>query len=763
MPSFDLLILPLVRAGGQEQIEIPGLHAPGAPRRTARGRDRDQLVLYLSLTGGNLASAERIDSILAGFTKTYYQTTGTVTTAMRAVAESANQLFLDKNLRGGSTGSQVVGMLTQVVLRFDHLFLAQSGAGHAFAITSKGVQHYFDPHLSGRGLGLTRTTNLRFSQIDLQANDALVLTLDPPARWTTAMLQGSQGQGPESVRRRLLSQAGPELSAVLLQAQPGEGQLRLLRPAQPQRPKIAQPSIEVAAPSQARPQPVSPAVEPAQVDLQPEDLPVSMELPEEEFQGNDVELITVSLRREAYPEQDKIPEPLPPSQGPRLTERTQSKRGPDLSFLGRALAAIGRAFTGAALSVLRVTALFAKRMLPDESIFTLPTSTMAFIAIAIPLVVVAVSSAVYFQRGRAEQFQVYFEQAQEAAMAAQAEENPEALRQNWEATLDLLDQAESFETSADSRNLREQAQGALDQLDSIERLDFQPALAEDLKENAHITRIAATDADLYMLNAREGVVLRAILTNDGYRLDPTFQCGPGPHGGVIVGSIKDITSLPKGDDSRATILAMDANGNLLFCIPGDAPLAVSMASPDINLGSSEALTYDTDDLYVLDPPSNAVWIYRRMAIQEEPRLFFGDQIPPMQDVIDMAVNLNDLFLLHTDGHLTTCAFSGLLESPTRCQDPAEYADPRPGRPSGPLIEDAYFTEIYFAPPPDPSLYMLEPNSLAIYHLSVRLTFQRQYRPLDPLPEGPATAFAISRGNRTAFLAVGNQVFYAAMP
>jgi hypothetical protein len=125
--------------------------------------------------------------------------------------------------------------------------------------------------------------------------------------------------------------------------------------------------------------------------------------------------------------------------------------------------------------------------------------------------------------------------------------------------------------------------------------------------------------------------------------------------------------------------------------------------------------------------------------------------------------LNDLFLLHTDGHLTTCVFSGLLESPTRCQDPAEYADPRPGRPSGPLIEDAYFTEIYFAPPPDPSLYMLEPNSLAIYHLSVRLTFQRQYRPLDPLPEGPATAFAISRGNRTAFLAVGNQVFYAAMP
>ena len=136
MSSFDLLILPLVRASGQEKTEIPGLHVASAPRRPARGRDRDKLVLYFNLTGGTLAPPEQLGSLLAGFAKTYYQTSGTVTTALRAAAESVNRYLLDRNLRSGSTGSQVVGMLTQVVMRDDRISLAQSGPTHAFVITS---------------------------------------------------------------------------------------------------------------------------------------------------------------------------------------------------------------------------------------------------------------------------------------------------------------------------------------------------------------------------------------------------------------------------------------------------------------------------------------------------------------------------------------------------------------------------------------------------------------------------------------------------
>ena len=72
-------------------------------------------------------------------------------------------------------------------------------------------------------------------------------------------------------------------------------------------------------------------------------------------------------------------------------------------------------------------------------------------------------------------------------------------------------------------------------------------------------------------------------------------------------------------------------------------------------------------------------------------------------------------------------------------------------------------------PPDPSLYLLDPSSQAIYHFSLRLNYQRQLRPDTDLlleastPEKPATAFTISPDNRITFMALGNQVLYAGMP
>jgi len=70
----------------------------------------------------------------------------------------------------------------------------------------------------------------------------------------------------------------------------------------------------------------------------------------------------------------------------------------------------------------------------------------------------------------------------------------------------------------------------------------------------------------------------------------------------------------------------------------------------------------------------------------------------------------------------------------------------------------------FASAPDPSLYMLEPLTKAVYRFSPRsdsLELRGQFRAAidQPLSSGPATAMAISP-NRFIFLSVGNQVFYA---
>ena len=140
------------------------------------------------------------------------------------------------------------------------------------------------------------------------------------------------------------------------------------------------------------------------------------------------------------------------------------------------------------------------------------------------------------------------------------------------------------------------------------------------------------------------------------------------------------------------------------------------------------------------------------------------------NVIDLAVDGNDLFLLHADGRMTQCTFSELEVSPTRCVDPLPYTDTRPGREGQAFASPPAFTQILATQPPDPSLLILEPERQSIYLFSLRLTFQRQYRPeIQPgsslrsaaLPA--ATAFGISPDKRFVFMAFGNQVSYAAVP
>src|SRR3989337_3057498 len=267
MSSLVLLIFPLVRSGGQDQQSVPGLYVAGRPRRVARFRERDQLVLYLTLEARATFSADQINNLLDSLAKTYFSTSGSVTTAQRAVGEALNQSLFDRNLR---SGQQAIGLLSQVVLRADRLHLAQSGSLHALFLSSGEVQDFHDPTLAGEGLGLDLTTAVYFSQVELNANDALVLTAEPPRAWTTETLQHPQGQGPESLRRRLLSKAGPDLRAALLHAQPGTGQLRLLRPVRAVRPGLSHPVLSATP----LPRPVQTGVEPAPIETAPDSVAV---------------------------------------------------------------------------------------------------------------------------------------------------------------------------------------------------------------------------------------------------------------------------------------------------------------------------------------------------------------------------------------------------------------------------------------------------------------------------------------------------------
>jgi hypothetical protein len=258
-------------------------------------------------------------------------------------------------------------------------------------------------------------------------------------------------------------------------------------------------------------------------------------------------------------------------------------------------------------------------------------------------------------------------------------------------------------------------------------------------------------------------------TGQGYELDLQFKCGPGKAGTALIGPLLDIAALPPNNDFKATVLGIDAGGNLEYCAPGVAGFSsTQLMAPDANWGKINRMVLYQDVLYVMDPMVNAVYRFfgdQGSAFTTAPRLYFENQVPTMGDVIDMAVDQEYLYLLHEDGSMTTCSDAGFS---TVCSDPAPYGDSRQGRMTEPLrFDDARFLRLQATQPPDPSLYVLDQEADSIYQFSLRrLNLQRQYRPVlnpdYPLPERQVTGFAMTP-NRKVLLAFGNQAFYASLP
>jgi hypothetical protein len=430
--------------------------------------------------------------------------------------------------------------------------------------------------------------------------------------------------------------------------------------------------------------------------------------------------------------------------------------GPALLKIGKAMGDTWKQFSKSAGAMI-------KQMLPDESLFSIPASWMGVIAIAIPVIVVTVAVTVYVQRGQRQLYEEHYLKARYEADRALQLTDANELRASWGAVLGYLDQAETYLETEDTQVMRSYAQTVLDDLNEVARLVFQPAIVDNLPTSIQIERlvVANDDTELYILDGVDGRVYRSALTDRGFVIDKNFICEPIPQSeSLIVGKLVDITLLPLGNPDNAVVMGMDGNGNLLQCIPGGkAPLAVSMPPPDMNWGTPLAFAMDAYDLYVLDPVTNAVWIFwGRDNYSERPELFFDDDIPLMGDVIDLAVYREDLFLLHEAEHLTLCSYG----APTRCTDPAELHNLPEGFDSAGFMNQVNFSEIQFVSTPNPSLYLLDPQTKSIYQFSRTLAYHQQYRAQNRLPDSPASTFVISP-NHQAFMAIGNQVYFAPIP
>jgi len=300
------------------------------------------------------------------------------------------------------------------------------------------------------------------------------------------------------------------------------------------------------------------------------------------------------------------------------------------------------------------------------------------------------------------------------------------------------------------------------------RLEFIPAFPNGLGGAAQITHMAASESDLYMLDADGGKILHAAFTGRSLDLDNAFNCQPGTYGGYQVDKIVDILALPKVNALNATVLGVDAKGNLLYCAPDQVPQAIRLpALPNTNWGQITAFALDSGNLYVLDAQQRSIWIFpgKDSTFIDPPTYYFGNEIPPnIQSAFDLAVSGEDLYMLHSDGHLSTCRLVPLSEVPTRCQDPAPRLDNNPAHRDIDIFQLTHFTQIAITNPPSSVILLLDSENQTVFRFLPR-SFELQNQisayagKANPFQKGSATAMAVSP-NYVLYLAIGNQVYFA---
>ncbi len=726
MPAqLDLTVLPLFRLDGRDNPYLPGLLAAEPPRRTARGRGEERLLLQLSSPPDLTLSPEAQASLLQDMADGYFRMPGAVTSALREQIERLNAYFLQRNQQAAPKGTPTPALLSALTIREQRVTLAQCGPVQAFLLSGEEPRHFYDPQAAGRGLGLSQSMDIRFFQFELHPDQLILLLAELPAAWTEKTLADTRGQKLGTLRRRFLSEAGLNLRAALLAAQAGKGQMVVLSGPELEPPVVAQTDVNKAAARQPG--------ETAQAWQ-------SVEVPGEEAPADQPQPITAPAK--TFDDVAEKPNWLAELSA-RVATLKQRTLPPLLNFL--------------------------QRVLPEEPIFNLPPRVMGLIAILVPIGVVVLVAVVYLFFGRDQLYINYLERAQSAAAIAAVSADPAEVRQAWQGVVFYAERAAHYEEDAQTAaNLLAQAQAALDGLDAIRRVEFSPALFQPLALDAHISRMVATNNEIYMLNATDGSILRAFLAGDGagggYQLDADFSCEPGPYGDFIVSELVDLALLPRGNALNADILAIDGNGYVIYCASGERPSARALVPPDSNWGQPRAIVVENGNLYVLDPLNNAVWIYfgEDYSYAEAPRFFFGAEVPSLRRMLDLAVEGEDLYLINEDGHIAICSFSADLDNPSTCEDPAQYTDTRPGRLSGPQVEGANFEQIQIGEPPQPALYLLDPVARAIYRFSLSLGLDAQFQSVAPLPEGLATAFAITP-NRAILLAIENDVYIGFIP
>ena len=715
--EFEADVLQIHVAGGEGRVSpAPGVLAQGAPRRAARGRSDDLLFLSLNLEPARAIGPARLDQIAKLAVQAYFGTAGSVTAALRAASTAANDHLLDSARQEAGQGP-LRGSMVAAALRGKDLFVSQCGTGQVILVRPGTVARLASQEAAARPLGGSHSPHVQFRHLELSLGDLLVLTTAAPPIWSDPSLSSLYGLTLPQALDRLAASSPHDLTGLLVRI-PRTGEVR---PSAPLRP-AGGPAARATAPRPGR-----------------------------------------RLSAPAMPTGSRRPQSGEPPASRRRTARMIRIRQRLQEWSGPLRRALDPAFT----AIWRLLTRMAPGLAEAERPGGYSPAVLIGTAVAIPLVVVAAASLVYFRQGRAQQFDQYLVQAQAAVVAAQLKPGAAEARPDWELARSWLDLAETYRITEASSALRQQVQAAMDSLELVVRLDLVPTVSGGFGGKAAITGLAATASDLYALDTGNGLIWHAWATGRGYEIDPEFDCPLAAERGQTAAAPVGIVIQPEpGALGIEGVVAVDRNGGLLYCAPGRSPLRGQLSAPDIGWGRLQAFDVFEGNLYVLDPVTNAVWIYDATdgLFSGTPALFFAEAVPELATAIDLALAQDELIILHSQGDIDRCARvvenapDGSLRIRVECDEQPQFLDERPGMAARSTIPGANPLQMVYSPPPEPSLFFLDANTGSIFQYSMRLVYQGQYRPTEPLQD--LVAAITEAPPSDLLLAAGGQVYYA---
>jgi hypothetical protein len=697
---FEADIALLHIAGGAARLTSPpGTLALTAPRRTARGRGDDFLLLNLSLQSSRPVSPGYLDHLVRMAADAYYGTPGSVTSALREAAALVNDQLVDAN-QDESEPTNYQGNLMSAVLRGKDLYFGQSGIGQVILVRPGAVNRLSSDEASERPLGISLAPHIRFYHFEAQPNDLLVLTTTPSDLWSDATLSGLATLELEQAIDRLVAASNYDLTGLLARiVPPGRAGLQ---------PSFlhATPSTETSAQVERSAQERFGTVKrsPRRVQASNYIAPLTRGL--KTFMARSLTFLSRSLNRLA----PGFSEPLHPD------------------ALSRQML-VGTAIAIPLIIVSIASLVYVKKGRTEEFLsYFNQARTYVMTAQTLPLDETS--------RGEWENAAKMLSLAETYGTSSESQ----TMREQVQLALDTINLVSrldfrplvsgGFGSDAMITGLAASANDlyVLDGKHEIIRhawgtpeRGYEIDTAFECLGTATISQELSAPIDFVLQPAPGALGMEGVVTidNDGTLL----YCAPDRQ--------PAIAQLTPPDIGWGRIQAIDVYGDGLYVLdPANNAVWIYAATGGFFSGV--------------------------------PEMFFVEEVRELKGAIDLAMAHDELVILYADGRLDRCrrTLTGSTEDGGRIRvecDPQPYfQDERPGREPTAQIPGAVPVELDYSPPPEPSLYFLDLLSNSVFHYSLRLVYQGQFMPKE-LFEEEISAMTLGPPN-DLYLAVGSQVY-----